>query len=226
MPLDVKRVRAICFDLDGTLSDSDDLLVARLALFLHPFRFLFPQREAERIARRMVMAGEAPGNFLISIPDRLGFDKPMYALSDWVASREKRSRTKFKLIPGVRELLADLSRRYPLAVVSARETRSTDLFLDHFALSGYFRCVASDQTCEHTKPYPDPILWAAARMGVRPEECLMVGDTSVDIRAGQAAGAQTVGVLCGFGERPELERRGADLILNGTADLLSVLGAG
>ena len=51
----------------------------------------------------------------------------------------------------------------------------------------------------------------------------MVGDTTVDIRAGKAAGAQTVGVLCGFGQEPELRRAGADLILPDTAALAQVL---
>jgi len=50
-------------------------------------------------------------------------------------------------------------------------------------------------------------------MNVSPENCLMIGDTTVDIRAGKSAGAQTVGVLCGFGEEPELKQMGADLIL-------------
>ena len=56
-----------------------------------------------------------------------------------------------------------------------------------------------------------------------PEACLMVGDTSVDIRAGRKAGAQTVGVLCGFGEQKELRRQGADAILPSTADLAQLL---
>jgi phosphoglycolate phosphatase len=47
----------------------------------------------------------------------------------------------------------------------------------------------------------------------------MVGDTTADIIAGKSAGLQTVGVLCGFGERTELARAGADLILPSTADL-------
>jgi phosphoglycolate phosphatase-like HAD superfamily hydrolase len=51
----------------------------------------------------------------------------------------------------------------------------------------------------------------------------MIGDTTVDILAGRAAGAQTVGVLCGFGEEEELQRAGADLILPGTSALVSIL---
>ena len=52
----------------------------------------------------------------------------------------------------------------------------------------------------------------------------MVGDTSVDIRAGKAAGAQTVGVLCGFGEESELRGQHADMILSMTAELVHGLG--
>ena len=67
------------------------------------------------------------------------------------------------------------------------------------------------------------MVWAARQMGLEPQECLMIGDTTVDIRAGKAAGAQTVGVLCGFGDEKELRRAGADLILPSTADLAQVL---
>jgi phosphoglycolate phosphatase-like HAD superfamily hydrolase len=51
----------------------------------------------------------------------------------------------------------------------------------------------------------------------------MVGDTTVDIRAGKAAGAQTAGVLCGFGSERELRRAGADLILPTTGQLDEIL---
>jgi phosphoglycolate phosphatase len=51
----------------------------------------------------------------------------------------------------------------------------------------------------------------------------MIGDTTVDIRAGKSAGAQTVGVLCGFGEEAELKSWGADLVLESTAQLADVL---
>ena len=108
-------------------------------------------------------------------------------------------------------------------MVSARGGRSTQIFLDQFNLNPFFQAIATAQTCEHTKPFPDPILWAAGQMGVAPTECLMIGDTTVDIRAAKAAGAQSVGVLCGFGEEAELRETGADLILESTAQLSQVL---
>jgi HAD superfamily hydrolase (TIGR01509 family) len=223
MPIHVSRVRALCFDVDGTLSNTDDLMVARLSRLLRPVRFLLPGKSTRRFARRLIMAAEAPANFFIGVPDLIGADGPIFALADWVARTFHTKPKKYWLIPGVREMLADLSRRYPLAVVSTRDTRTTHDFLGQFGLLPFFRCVAVDQTCRHTKPFPDPILWAAGQMGVSPQSCLMIGDTTVDIRAGKAAGAQTVGVLCGFGEEQELRQKGADMILTETPELVKVL---
>lgn len=222
MPLDLPRIRALCFDVDGTLSDTDDLFVERLARLLHPLRFLI--RDPRRVARRLVMDVETPGNALISIPDRLGLDDELMAVIEWLQRRfGHQPRKHFLLIPGVDRMLAALAGRYPLSIVSARDDRSTRAFLDQFDLTRHFQSIVTAQTAPHTKPYPDPVLWAARAMGVPPEACLMIGDTTVDILAGRRAGAQTVGVLCGFGRRDELERKGADLILETTADLEHVL---
>ncbi|PWH12385.1 MAG: hypothetical protein DDG60_13420 [Anaerolineae bacterium] len=215
--LDIRQIHALCFDVDGTLSDTDDLYVER---FLPFFRFF---RDPLRAARRFVMWAESPGNFLMSIPDRLGFDDEIWRLYDWLNRRYPRPLRHFRLIPGVHEMLAQLASRYPMAIISARDERSTRAFLDHFGLTPFFQVIVTAITAEHTKPYPDPIFFAAQAMGVQPEHCLMIGDTTVDIRAGRRANAQTVGVLCGFGEQTELERCGAHLIVQQTPDILNVL---
>jgi HAD superfamily hydrolase (TIGR01549 family) len=225
MALDLSRIRAICFDVDGTLSDTDDMFVQRLERNLRPFRFLFRGHDAHRAARRLVMWSEAPGNFLVGVPDTLGLDDEIAAVMEWLNRHRPRPMKHFLLIPGVKEMLQMLHARYPLSVVSARDAASTRRFLDQFELTGFFQTIVTGQTAKHTKPYPDPIYYAAKAMNVPPEACLMVGDTTVDIRAGKKAGAQTVGVLCGFGEEPELRQRGADLILVSTAELARALEA-
>ncbi len=68
MSLDVKRVRALCFDVDGTLSDSDDLHARQLTRILPGFIFHQPARTA----RRLVMWLEAPANGLLTLADSLG----------------------------------------------------------------------------------------------------------------------------------------------------------
>lgn len=120
------------------------------------------------------------------------------------------------------ELLALLQERYPQTIVSARDDRTTELFLSQFELAKFFRAVVTAQTCEYTKPFPHPVLHAAEAMGLKAEECVMIGDTTVDILAGKRAGAQTIGLLCGFGTEDELRRVGADLIVRDLDELQRV----
>jgi N-acetyl-D-muramate 6-phosphate phosphatase len=219
MPLDFSRIKALCFDVDGTLSDTDDLYARKVGYFLP--RILF--KDPDHIARRLVMWVEAPGNALLGFADTIGIDDEMVAVINLLSRNRAHSSGKFLLVPGVDEMLKKLHGRYPMAVVSAREERSVMAFLGQFDLVNYFDVIVTGLSTERTKPYPDPILFAAQKMNVSPENCLMIGDTTVDIRAGRSAGAQTVGVLCGFGEEHELRKLGADMILEDTTKLVEVL---
>lgn len=219
MSLDLSRITALCFDVDGTLSDTDDLYMQKILQFFPQFLF----KDPARAARRFIMWVEAPGNALLGLADTFGMDDEIIAVVHWLSRRRKLADKHFLLIPGVDKMLAQLRGRYPMAVVSARDENGTLAFLEQFDLVKYFDVIVTGLSAKHTKPYPDPILLAARQMGVAPENCLMIGDTTVDIRAGKSAGAQTVGVLCGFGEESELRKMGANLILSDTTKLLDVL---
>ncbi|MBE0683237.1 MAG: HAD family hydrolase [Anaerolineales bacterium] len=219
MPLEFQKIKALCFDVDGTLSDTDDLYVRKVTRFFPRSLFKDPQHAA----RRFIMWIEAPGNALLGLADTLHLDDEMIAVINWLSRHRKLSSKKFLLVPGVDEMLKQLHGRYPMAVVSARDEHGTMAFLAQYDLVKYFDVVITGLSAPHTKPYPDPILLAAQKMNVLPENCLMIGDTTVDMRAGKSAGAQTVGVLCGFGEEPELRKMGADLILDDTTKILGLL---
>ena len=224
MPFDPSKVRAVLFDLDGTLADTDDEYIRRAARWLGPLRYLFPRRDPTPFLRWAVMTVESPMNTLMILPDWLGLDDILVAVMNWFSDLWPRQHAgRFVIMAGVEALLERLSQRYPLALVTARPTRSTNDFLEQFGLGWYFRAVASAQTAPHTKPYPDPVYWCARAIGVSVENCVVVGDTTVDIAAGKRAGAQTIGLLCGFGQRAELERAGADLVLEHTTRLADVL---
>lgn len=219
MSLDLTRVKGLCFDVDGTLSDTDDLYVRKISRFIPKFLY----KDPNHFARRFVMWVEAPGNALLGMADTLGIDDEMMAVIDWLSRHRMHSAKEFLLIPGVVEMLKQLHGNYPMSAVSARDERGTLAFLKKFDLEKYFDAIVTGLSVEHTKPYPDPILFAAQKMKIAPENCLMIGDTTVDIRAGKAAGAQTVGVLCGFGEEPELRKMGADAIIKDTTQLPGLL---
>jgi phosphoglycolate phosphatase-like HAD superfamily hydrolase len=224
MPLDIPRIKAICFDIDGTLWNSDDQFVLHLVNILRPFQKIFPGIDSVRIARRLVMAFETPGTFIYNLRYRSKLIWMLTNLEGWQDhSDEKAPISPSPLIDGVGEMLVELAREYRLAVVSSRPEGSTLGFLVQHNLLACFQIIVTGQTCRRTKPHPEPVIYAAHHLGVPPTRCLMVGDTTVDICSGHRAGAQTVGVLCGFGEEDELLRAGADLILESTSDLLQIL---
>ena len=116
-------------------------------------------------------------------------------------------------------MLADLSRRYHLGIVTTRSRLHAEAFVAQQGLGDLFQVVTGREDTWRIKPHPSPVRHAAEQLGVPVERCLLVGDTTVDIWAARAAGARSIGVLCGFGSRDELVRAGADLILKSTSDI-------
>lgn len=223
--VDLSRVRGFLFDVDGTLSDTDDHVVERITRFLNPVAWIWKNNDPRHFARWLVMAAETPASFLYSTAGRLGFDTSLSIVYDRFTRRRharKPAHDRFWIVTGIREMLELLTENFALAVVSSREEKTTLRFLEHFDLLPYFEVVVTAQTCERTKPFPEPVLYAAQQIGLQANECVMVGDTIMDIQAGRSAGAQTIGVLCGFGSERELRRSGADLIISSTADVLKL----
>ena len=221
MAIDLSRVKGLCFDVDGTLSDTDDRWVATIVRLLKPVHFLFKGGDTTLYARWLVMVTESPMNAIYHWLDRHSLDDNFARLFDRM-SRKSRRKQIFWLMHSAPELLALLQERYPQTIVSARDDRTTELFLTQFELEKFFRAVVTAQTCEYTKPFPHPVLRAAEAMGLKPEECVMIGDTTVDILAGKRAGAQTIGLLCVFGTEDELRKVGADLIVHDLDELKRV----
>lgn len=215
-PIPFDEIQGWFFDLDGTLMDTDDQTVERLAQRL---RFLGDAR-ARRLARRMVMAGETPMNYAITAVDMVGLDAVLFGVQRMLHAN---TTPTFRLIEGVKPLLAHLAERAMLAVVSTRSDEDAAEFLRQHSLTDFFKLIVTQATTKRLKPHPEPVLYAAEQLGLSPEACVMVGDTTMDVVSGRRAGAWAVGVLCGFGEEAELRRAGAHLVLPSTADLLRLV---
>jgi HAD superfamily hydrolase (TIGR01549 family) len=218
--LDVAKIDAVLFDLDGPLIDTDDQAIERLARQLEILRCPSPQR----VARRLIMASETPGNALITLLDVLGLDAPLMTFTNQLRRwRGLHTQDDFRIMADVGGMLAQLKGRYRLAVVSTRGRAEAEAFLGGHDLQDLFEVVVSRESTWRLKPHPAPVRHAAGLLGVPVERCVMVGDTTVDVRSARRAGAWAVAVLCGFGERNELERAGAHVILDHTSHLLSQL---
>jgi phosphoglycolate phosphatase-like HAD superfamily hydrolase len=223
LPLDRARIRALLFDVDGTLSNSDDHMVNRFANKLRFLDSTFKPGIAHRLARSFVHFAETPGNWLLQMADRLNLDPHLASFLDRRANGKEAELHNFPAIASILPMLQILSGRFPLAIVSARNEVTTRHFLRLNQLEEYFPVVVTSQTCARTKPFPDPLLYAAEQLGVPIENCLMIGDTVTDVRAAKAASAQSLSVLCGFGLEKELRRAGTQEILASTSELATYL---
>jgi phosphoglycolate phosphatase-like HAD superfamily hydrolase len=139
--LDLARIRAICFDVDGTLSDTDDAYVARLNRFFKVTRFLFRHGDPTRFSRWLVMATESPMNGLYHWLDVHSLDDEAAKVFSRLAQKGKGKVRKFLLMRGALELLSELHQKFPLAVVSARDESTTASFLEQFDLGKFLSLI-------------------------------------------------------------------------------------
>jgi N-acetyl-D-muramate 6-phosphate phosphatase len=223
MGIEAEKIQAILFDIDGTLSDSDDLLIKRIERWIKPIAFFLSPEKKHAFARWLVMMAESPGNYFYNLADRFDLDSFFIKMLNEGSLKKKHRIKEYWMVSGSKDLLEQLSDRYHLGVVSARDEPSTMAFLNQFMIKDLFGAIVTSQTCRYTKPFPDPMFHAAKTLGVDPKNCLMVGDTTVDMKSAKLAGMQAVGVLCGFGHEKELRRAGADMILPTTSDLPQLL---
>ncbi len=214
-------VRAVLFDLDGTLIDSapdlagtgNDMRAAR-GLPLLPLDELRPMVGAG--ARGMV------GRALGVAPGQAGFE----ALRDEFLQRyEARMTRETRVFEAIQPVLAALaSRRHPWGIVTNKVTRYTEPIVRALGLAEAAAVVVCGDTTPHAKPHPAPLLEAARRIGLEPGECVYVGDDLRDVQAGRAAGMATVAAAWGYlGDGDHIDDWGADHVIAEPGQLLNLL---
>jgi pyrophosphatase PpaX len=196
MPLDsedlkarLARVEVILFDLDGTLIDTEGLIMA-----------------SARYATELVLGKALPDEVLrhnIGIPLRqqMGEYAPEHVDELLKAYREHNERVHDDLIreyegtPAALSALEELGK--PMAIVTSKSRPVAQRGIDFFHLGGYFRFIVGYEDTTVHKPHAEPILEAARRLEADPQRCMYVGDSPHDMSAGNAAGAVTVAALWG-----------------------------
>lgn len=210
--------KAVLCDLDGTLVDSR---VGIVDAFLTAFA-------AEGLPAPPVPAIEATIGW--PLPDAF---VGLGASRDLVETLRLHYRARYDvvcvsgsaLMPGVAEALARMrAAGARLAVVTTKRGKYPPIMLAGHGVGHHFDVVVGADDVQNLKPHPEPVLVACERLGLRPEEVAMVGDTPFDVGAGRAAGAFAVGVLGGHADREALEQAGADVVVATFADVPRVLG--
>jgi phosphoglycolate phosphatase-like HAD superfamily hydrolase len=161
--LDLSRIRAVCFDVDGTLADTDDHLVQQLAALLDRLP-LVSGRRAEQLARRLVMGMETPTNALYGALDRAGLDDELQAVRDRLRqirrlrdpahtrNPEAADEVPHEMIAGVREMVEKLAGRFPMSTISTGREGRVDRFLRHYEVRHHFAAVVGAETTPRPAP--------------------------------------------------------------------------
>lgn len=126
--------------------------------------------------------------------------------------------------PGVEELLADLAGSGAvIGVVTSKRHVSATNTLRAAGLDGHLPLLVAMEDTDAHKPDPEPLLLALQRLGVRPAECVYIGDAVVDVQAARAAGMASIAVTWGAGDRDDLVAAGPLAVVDTMAKLRALL---
>ena len=214
-------IKAILFDLDGTLADTArDLGHAlnrqRIARGLSALPIALIRTEASAGARGLLGLG-----FSIK-PGDSGYDAMRAEFLDFYADHLCRETSLF---PGIAELLDQLDdRELPWGIVTNKPARFTIPLMQELGLSQRAACIVSGGDTTHSKPHPEPLLTASNAMAIAPDECIYLGDDIRDVQASLAAGMEPVIARYGYlGSVSPPESWGARYLIDQPQELLSYL---
>ncbi|WP_343582785.1 HAD-IA family hydrolase [Herbaspirillum sp.] len=217
MPL--RPPRAILFDLDGTLADTAPDLAAA-ANFLRSEHGLEP---APYEVLRPVASAGARGLIGAALDIHPGHAEYEALRVRFLERYEANMVTHSKLFDSIPAMLAQLEARgIAWGIVTNKAARFTDALVPQIGL-GHAACVVSGDTTPPPKPHPAPLLEAAKRLQLAPEDCWYVGDDLRDVQAGKAAGMPTVAAAWGYCGHTEPASWDADALLHAPEKLLELL---
>ncbi|MDD2582560.1 MAG: HAD-IA family hydrolase [Desulfuromonadaceae bacterium] len=213
-------IRAVLFDLDGTLVDSlEDLTDA-----VNHIRDVFSHPPLATDAVRLKVGKGARNLVQLSLPGVAGSDIDR-ALHMFLEFNRLHIADKSSLYPGISEALHELSARgIRMAVISNKNEELSSLILETLGIRALFESICGGDTYQESKPSPLPLLEVAKKLELAPNECIMAGDSIYDIQAGQRAGITSIACTWGYGSTEELA--GADAFVHTPRELLTLITAG
>ncbi len=217
----VKGVRAVVFDLDGTLlntlediADSMNSVLAGRGFPDHPVEAykMFVGDGARMLVTRALPREQSTGDLIDEC--ELEF-KAVYG-RNW--------KIKTRPYPGIEDLLLQLGRdRVPLGILSNKPHEYAVECVQELLPSGVFAAILGQQDGLPPKPDPAGARLICTRLGVDLEQVLYVGDTGVDMQTGRRSGMVPIGVLWGFREARELQEHGARALVEQPDEILALL---
>ncbi|UOK73189.1 HAD-IA family hydrolase [Ancylobacter polymorphus] len=211
-------MKLVLFDCDGTLVDSQHVIVAAMGRAFTRAELAMPSREA--------VLGIV-GLSLVEAMQRLGEDDPRFPAERLAelyreAFRELRTEPDFSepMFPGMRALIDRLAARDDLllGIATGKSQRGVAAVLAHHGLEGRFVTIQTADDAP-SKPHPAMVLQAMAATGAEPMDTVLIGDTSFDMVMARAAGARAIGVSWGYHAPDLLTQSGAERLATDADEL-------
>jgi phosphoglycolate phosphatase len=200
------------FDVDGTLVDSAFDICGAIQTVLSNT----PQNTIEDAFLKRYIGYHLIDLFQDLFPEKNG-QEIQDLIVEYRAVYPLRKHSSTKLYPGVKEALAELGGKKATATTKA--TPMTKAILELFGLLPYFDHVQGTDGFP-CKPQPDVIFASLKALGVRPEDCLFVGDAAPDMEAGRRAGVKICGVRYGYGNIEAMSRFEPDYWISDLRELI------
>ena len=208
---------AIIFDFDGTLADTRKGIIATAQETLRRMG----RAPADEAALAATIGLPLIDNFILGAG--MAEEVARRAVEVYRTIFDEVAVPSITAFPGVEETLRTLAGRgIPMAVATSRGQRSLEMLMHGLGLDRYIppeRCFGVE-TVSRPKPAPDLVYVILGKLGVRPEETLVVGDTTFDIEMGRAAGCHTCGVSYGNQTADQLATASPDYLLDDIRKLL------
>ncbi|MFL6283706.1 MAG: HAD family hydrolase [Pyrinomonadaceae bacterium] len=210
-------VKAVIFDIDGTLIDSVDL---HARAWQEAFAHFGKQFDFERVRYQIGKGGDQLLPVFLSEEEIEKFGDELTEYRGKLFKREYLSRVV--AFPRVRELFERiLSDGKRVALASSAKKDELSEYKRIAKIEDLIEEEASADDAEKSKPHPDIFEAALAELGIEPTDAIVVGDTHYDAEAARKAGVRTIGVLSGGFPEEDLREAGCVRIYKDAADLLA-----
>lgn len=210
------NIDTLLFDLDGTLIDTNELIIQS---FLHTLGKYYP----ETYKREDVLPFMGPTlTETFESMDESKVEEMVRVYRDFNLSNHDNLVKEFE---GVHETISILKEKgFKLGIVTTKRLNVVKKGLELTKLDSFFDVIVALDHVTKAKPDPEPVQKALEQLGSTPDRAIMVGDNFHDILGGKNAGTKTAGVAWSIKGRAYLEEYKPDYMLDNMRDLLAILG--
>ncbi|WP_050616408.1 pyrophosphatase PpaX [Bacillus testis] len=209
------KITTLLFDLDGTLINTNELIIDS---FLHTLDNYYPGK----YTREDVLPFIGPP--LYDTFHSISPEKTEEMILRYRSYNLEQHDVLVKEYDGVYEAVRALKDAgFKMGIVTTKVRRVVEKGIELCRLEGIFDCIVTLDDVQHAKPHPEPILKALQTLNSKPEETIMIGDNPQDIMAAKNAGTTSAGVEWTIKGKEYLQGFSPDYMLHDMRDLIEIL---